>query len=94
MVKTVPFDPADVLDTPEAIAAYLEDAFAEGDPAQIAAALGVVARAKGLSGLARETGLTRVGLQKALSVNGDPRLTTLSKVLVALGLRLSIQAAT
>jgi probable addiction module antidote protein len=87
-VETRPFDPAAYLDGPEAIAAYLEGAFADGDPAEIADALGVVARARGMSALAAETGLSRQSLYKALSGEGNPEFSTVLKVMKALGLRL------
>ena len=87
-IKTVPFDPAEVLDTPEALATYLDDAFAGADPAEIADALGVVARARGMSHVAEEAGVTREALYKSLSASGDPRLSTLLGVMKALGLRL------
>jgi probable addiction module antidote protein len=87
-LKTTPFDPAEYLDTPEAQAAYLEDAFMEGDPAGIRSALGVVARAHGISSLAEETGLTRQSLYKALSATGNPEFSTVMKVTRALGFKL------
>ena len=68
--KTRPFDPAQYLDTPEAVAAYLEDAFASSDAAEIADAIGVVARARGMSDIAKETGLSRESLYRALSREG------------------------
>ncbi len=83
-----PWDPAEHLGTPEDIAAYLDAAFEDGDPALIAAALGDVTRAHGMSQIARETGLGRESLYKALSVDGNPGLATVLKVLAALGLRL------
>ena len=86
--KTRPFDPAAYLDSPEAMLAYLEGAFADGDAGEIADALGVVARARGMSQLAEETGLTRQALYKALSVEGNPEFATVLKVVRALGLRL------
>jgi len=92
-VQTRPFDPADYLDGPEAIAAYLEAAFADGDPAEIADALGVVARARGMTTVAEQTGLSRQALYKALSDEGNPSLSTLLKVTRALGVRLSFQPA-
>ncbi|WP_029086890.1 addiction module antidote protein [Brevundimonas aveniformis] len=92
-VQTRPFDPADYLDGPEAIAAYLEGAFADGDPAEIADALGVVARARGMTTVAEQTGLSRQALYKALSDEGNPSLSTLLKVTRALGVRLSFQPA-
>jgi len=93
MVETRPWDTAEQLDTPEEIAAYLEAAFEEGDPAFFTHALGIVARAAGMSKIAADAGVTREALYKALSVSGDPRLSTLLGVFKALGLRLAITAA-
>lgn len=93
MIETGPWDTAEQLDTPEEIAAYLEAAFEEGDPAFFTHALGIVARAKGMSKIAEEAGVTREALYKALSSNGDPRLSTLLGVIKALGLRLAITTA-
>ena len=88
-VETRSFDPAAYLDGPDAIAAYLQGAFADGDPAEITDALGVVARARGMSALAEETGLSRQALYKALSNEGNPEFGTVLRVLHALGLRLN-----
>ncbi len=88
-VQTRPFDPAEYLDTADGIEAFLADAFAHGDAAEIADALGVVARARGMSELARETGLSRASLYRALSAEGRPELPTVLKVMAALGLRLA-----
>jgi probable addiction module antidote protein len=93
MIDTNPWDSAEQLDTPEEIAAYLEAAFEEGDPAFFTHALGIVARAKGMSKIAEEAGVTREALYKALSSTGDPRLSTLLGVVKALGLRLAITTA-
>lgn len=87
-LETRPFDPATYLDDPEAIVAYLQGAFADGDPAEITNALGVVARARGMSALAEETGLPRQSLYRALSSDGNPEFRTVLRVLLALGLRL------
>lgn len=87
---TLPWDMADHIDTPEAVAAYLEAAFAEGEPAVIAAALGAIARSRGMSAVARQAGVTREALYKALSPDGDPRLSTFLGVLKALGLQLTV----
>lgn len=84
---------AEVLDTPEAIAAYLEAAIEEDNAALLTHALGVVVRAHGMSKLADEAGVTREALYKALSTDGDPRLSTFLGVLKGLGLRLDIRAA-
>lgn len=88
-LPTTDFDSAAVLDSPEAIEGYLADAFESEDPAIIAHAFGVVARAKGMSQLAEETGLTRQALYKALSRGGNPEFGTILKVAHALGFRLS-----
>lgn len=88
-----PFDAAKYLTTDEDHADLLADAFATGDRTYIANALGVVARAKGMSQVAREAGVTREALYKALSPAGDPKLSTLLGVMQALGVRLSATPA-
>lgn len=92
---TTRYDSADYLRNREEIAAYLEAAFEEGgdDPAFIAHALGVVARAHGMVELAEKTGLTREGLYNALSTSGNPSFATVMKVAHALGLKLVPQKA-
>lgn len=89
------YDSADYLKTDEDIARYMEAVMEEGgdDPAYIAHALGVVARARNMSQLARDTGLTREGLYKALSGEGNPSFATVVKVAHALGLKLSFRPA-
>lgn len=91
--KTTVWDPAEYLASPESIAAYLEAAFEEGDPALIAAALGDVARAQGMTQLAAQAGVTREALYKALSPAGDPRLSTFLGVMKALGVKIRPSAA-
>jgi probable addiction module antidote protein len=86
-----PFDPANYLDTEESILYYLEDAMEGNDPKNIARALGDVARSKGMSEIARKTGLGRQALYTALSENGNPTLETLTSVMSALGLELTVQ---
>lgn len=93
MVKTYPYDTADYLDSAEAISAYLEVAFESEDPAIITKALGVVARSKGMTDLAKKTGLTRESLYKALSAEGNPEFATVLKVLAALDLKMGVRAA-
>lgn len=89
MAKTTkPWDPAEYLRTPKAMAAYLEAALDDGDPAVVTAALGDIARAKGMTQIARDAGLGRESLYKALSENGNPELATVLRVVRALGLRL------
>lgn len=87
------FDVMDYLKTEEDIIGYLEAVFEEGDPKLIAAALGDVARARGMSQVARDTGLGREGLRKALSGEGNPKFSTILKVVRALGLKLVAVAA-
>ena len=82
------WDPAENLHTEEDMVAYLEAAFELGDSSLIAAALGDIARAKGMSKIARDTGLGRESLYKALSPTGNPELATVVKVVHALGLQL------
>ena len=91
---TIPWDPANHLKTEDDMAAYLEAALEEGDPVLIAAALGDIARAKGMSQVAREAGLGRESLYKALSPTGNPELGTILKVIAALGLQLHAAPAT
>lgn len=90
MPKTVtkPWDPAGHLETDEDMAAYLEAALDEGDPALVAAALGDIARARGMTQVARDAGLGRESLYKALSPAGNPEFATIMKVVSALGLKL------
>jgi len=92
-IETRPFDPAAYLDGPDAMLAYLEGAFADGDANEIADALGVVARARGMSQLAEETGLSRQALYKALKSDGNPEFATVLKVIRALGYRLHPELA-
>lgn len=89
------FDSADHLRSEEDVAAYLEAVMEEAgdDPAFIARALGTVARARNMSQLARDAGMTREGLYKALSGEGNPSFATIMKVSQALGLRLTFEAA-
>ena len=91
--KTRPWDPAEHLADAEDMAAYLEAALEDGDPRLVAAALGDIARAKGMSQLARDTGLSRESLYKALSGERAPAFDTILKILTALGLQLRVKAA-
>ncbi len=92
-LETRPFDPAAYLDSDEARAAYMTEALETDDPAFIADALGVIARAHGMSQIARDTGLSRENLYRALSPDGNPELSTLLQVIRALGLRLTARPA-
>lgn len=88
------FDPADYLNTVEDVAAYVEAVIDQGDddPAAITQALGTVARSRNLSEIARHAGMSREGLYKALSANGNPSFATVVKVSRALGLRVRFEA--
>lgn len=92
-LKTDPFDPAEFIETAEAVEEYLiasfEDAAELGDPRIITKALGNVARAKGMTQMAQDAELSRTALYRALSEEGRPELATIFKVMRALGLRLA-----
>ncbi len=94
-IKTTRWDSAEHLQSDEDIKLYLEACFEEAndDPAFIVHALGVIARAKNMSQLSRDTGITREGLYKALSDDGNPTFATVTKVVKALGLQITVQAA-
>lgn len=96
MPKTITkaWDPAEHLVTEGEMAAYLEEALQDGDPGLIAAVLGDIARAKGMSQVARDAGLGRESLYKALSAEGNPEFATIMKVVAALGIRLHASPAT
>ena len=89
-MKLKKFDPVDFLDSDEVMVEYLNIALAEGDPKHFAQALGDVARAKGMTAVAEQTGLGRQSLYKTLSGDGNPSVDTLFKVLEALGVRMAI----
>jgi len=84
-VKTTVWDPAEYLETEEQIAAYLEDIFESGDTELIVAAIGDVARARGMSKIAGDTNRGRESLYKSLSPDGNPSFETIVKVMAALG---------
>jgi probable addiction module antidote protein len=91
-LKTTRFDAAEYLETPEQMAVFFDDALSSNDTATIAAALGVIARAKGMTALAKETGLSREHLYKALSAEGRPELDTVMRITRALGIELRAHA--
>ncbi|MBE2291882.1 MAG: putative addiction module antidote protein [Xanthomonadaceae bacterium] len=91
--KTLPFDSAEYLDTPEAIATYLGDALASGSAAEFQDALSVVARARGMTEIARASGLGRENLYNALRADAHPRFDTIQRVLAALGVELHVRPA-
>ncbi|TPE44145.1 addiction module antidote protein [Amaricoccus solimangrovi] len=86
------FDAAPYIDTPEAEAILLSDAFESGDATYIAHALGIVARARGLAQIARDAGISRPTLYAAISGEGDPKLSTLLALTHALGFKFSVKA--
>jgi probable addiction module antidote protein len=87
------FDPAAYLDDDAAIAVYLNDAFESGDAAFITDAIGVVARARGMTQVAKDSGLSRESLYRALSSTGNPEFATVLKVMSGLGLKLTAELA-
>ncbi len=90
--KTTAYDSAAYLDSDAAVKAYMEEAVATQDPAFIASALGVVARARGMTQIAKKAGMSRESLYKALSADGNPAFGTMIRVLGALGLKFSVTA--
>ena len=92
-VEVSTWDASEYLETEEDIAAYLNAVVEEGDPALLQAALGDVAKARGMSSIAREAGVSRESLYKSLSANGNPSFQTISKVSRALGLQMSFTTA-
>lgn len=91
--RTHSWDAAEHLETAEDMAAYLEAALEDGDPALVTAVLGDIARARGMAQIAREAGLGRESLYKALSAEGNPEFATVLKVVRALGLKLRAERA-
>lgn len=88
-IKTAPWDGAEYLDTPEAIEEYLIATFEDGDAADIAKALGTVARARNMSELARDVGMTRAALYRAFNGETKPSFETMMKIMRALGVRIT-----
>ncbi len=88
MTATTPFNAADHIETREQAAVFLDEALSTGNAGYIQHALGVLARSKGMSHLAEETGLGRQGLYKALAEDGSPKFETVLKVVAALGIQL------
>jgi probable addiction module antidote protein len=89
-INTIPWDAVAHLKSDDDIAHYLEAAFEDGDPSLVAAALGDVARAKGMAKIAQAAGLGRESLYKALSKGGNPQFASVLKVMRALGLKLKV----
>lgn len=94
-VKDTRYDSAEYLKSDEDVQAYIDAVLEEGgdDPAYIIHALGLIARAKSMSQLARDTGLSREGIYKALSKEGNPAFATVAKIAKALGLQIRFQSA-
>jgi probable addiction module antidote protein len=92
--KLTTFDPAEGLTSDDAVAAFMQEAFKTEDAGYIAHALGVVARAKGMTQIAKETGLSREQLYRSLSETGNPTLKTTIAVMKALGIALTAAAPT
>ncbi len=89
-ITTTIWDASEHLNTKEDIIAYVEAALEDGDPSLISAVLGDVARSKGMTQIARETGLGRESLYKSLSIEGNPEFATVLRVIKALGLQLKV----
>ena len=89
-IKTSPYNPFDYLETKEEINEYMSNAFMDDDPQLFLIALGHLARKKGMTKIAKQTGLNRESLYKSLSGEGNPKFTTISKVSKALGCKLAV----
>jgi probable addiction module antidote protein len=87
-IETRPFDPAEFIDSADAAAAYLTEAFKTGDPAFVTDSIGVVARALGMTRIAKAAGVSRESLYRSLSAEGHPEFATVMKVLSALGVEI------
>lgn len=92
-LNTQRFDSAKYLDNESTIASFLQSILEEGDVSLLASALGVIAKAKGMTSIAEETGLTRESLYKALRADAQPRLDTILRVLGAVGVEVTLSAA-
>ena len=92
-IKTRPFDMANYLRDEQDVAEYLSQVLQDGDPTELASALGSIARARGMTQLAKDTGVSRESLYRSLSGERAPSSDTLFKVLKALGLQLSVRPA-
>ncbi len=89
-ITTKKWDTSEYLDSPEMIQEYLKVAFEDGDSEQLIIAIGNIAKAKGMTEIAKKTNLNRQNLYKALSPNGSPQFETVKKVIEALGCKLAI----
>ena len=91
-IETKPWDAAELLETPADIAAYLDAYLEDGAPDEMLRALNTIARSRGMTALARDTGISREALYRAFSDTGNPTLDTLVRVMKALGVRLAVAA--
>lgn len=91
-IETKPWDAAELLATPADIAAYLDAYLEDGTPEEMLRALNTIARSRGMTALARDTGISREALYRAFSDSGNPTLDTLLRVMKALGVRLAVAA--
>jgi len=89
-IKTKPFDLAEHLETKEDISLFLQEVAATGSESDFIHALGIAARAKGMTEVAKQAGVTRASLYKSLADNGNPRFDTISKIITALGCKLAV----
>mgnify|MGYP001216227701 CR=1 FL=1 len=89
--KSKPFDAAEYLESNEAVATYLDEAMATGDAAYIVKAIGTVARARGMTQIAKDAQMSRESLYKSLGDDGNPEFATVLRVMAALGMRLSVE---
>jgi len=92
-LETTPWDPVEHLRSPEDEQAYIEAAFADGDPGLIAAAIGDIARARGMTQIAQAAGVSREVMYKSFRPDGNPTLDTVTRVTRALGLQLLVRSA-
>lgn len=90
-IKTRPLDVAELLDSDDAVADFIADALEDDEPAALVRALGVIARARGMSQIAKETGLARAALYRSLSAEGNPEIETVRRILKTLNLKLSVE---
>ncbi len=91
-LETKPWDAAEALNSPADIAAYLDAYLEDGTPEELLRAINTIARSRGMTELARQTGISREALYRAFSDTGNPTLDTLLRVLKALGVRLAVAA--
>lgn len=93
MVKLRKYDSAEYLKSDEAVLAYLQEALDSDDPKMVSHALGVVARAQGMTKIARDAGVSRESLYRTLSDEGNPEFATVMKIVRALGMKLAVAPA-